>query len=34
VLDHLHFGGIVPGIRSDVVMRHLQAARAAISEHF
>ncbi|MGC8533965.1 MAG: NAD(P)H-dependent oxidoreductase [Rhizomicrobium sp.] len=34
VLDHIHFGGIVPGIRSDVVMRHLQTARATIAAHF
>lgn len=34
VLDHIHAGGIVPGIRADVVERHCDTARAAIARHF
>lgn len=34
VLDHVHFGGIVPGIRTDVVERHLERVRAAVTKYF
>ena len=34
VLDHIHFGGIVPGIRADVVERHLESVRTAVTKHF
>lgn len=34
VLDHIHFGGIIPGIRADVVERHRETARAAIAQYF
>jgi NAD(P)H dehydrogenase (quinone) len=34
VLDHVHFGGIVPGIRADVVERHLGEVRAAVAKYF
>ncbi len=34
LLDHIHFGGIVPGIRADAVERHHDAVRAAVARHF
>jgi len=34
ILDHIHFGGIVPGIRADVVERHLERVRAAVAKYF
>ena len=34
VIDHIHFGGIVPGIRADVIERHLDEVRAAVAKHF
>lgn len=34
ILDHIHFGGIVPGIRADVVERHIERVRAAVAKHF
>lgn len=34
VLDHIHSGGIVPGIRADVVERHLERVRAAVTKYF
>lgn len=34
VLDHIHFGGIVPGIRADVAERHFAAVRAAVERLF
>jgi NAD(P)H dehydrogenase (quinone) len=34
IVDHVHFGGIVPGIRSDVVERHLACVRDSIAKHF
>jgi NAD(P)H dehydrogenase (quinone) len=34
VVDHIHFGRIAPGIREDVVARHLRVVRAAVSVHF
>ncbi len=34
VVDHVHFGGIVPGIRGDVVARHQQAVRDAVARQF
>ncbi|HTW33178.1 MAG TPA: NAD(P)H-dependent oxidoreductase [Rhizomicrobium sp.] len=30
LIDHIHFGGIVPGIRSDAVETHLTRVRAAV----
>ena len=34
IADHVHFGGIVPGIRSDVVLRHQQSVRDAVARQF
>ena len=34
ILDHIHFGGIVPGIRADVVERHLERVRATVAKYF
>ncbi len=34
IVDHVHFGGIVPGIRADVVARHLQSVRNAVARQF
>jgi NAD(P)H dehydrogenase (quinone) len=33
-LDHVHFGGIVPGIRADVVERHFETVRASFAKYF
>ena len=34
VVEHLHFGGIVPGIRGDVVARHRQSVRDLVARQF
>jgi NAD(P)H dehydrogenase (quinone) len=34
VVDHIHFGGIVPGIRADIVERESTSVRAAFERHF
>lgn len=34
LIDHVHFGGIVPGIRPDVVARHLDNVRATVAKCF
>ena len=34
VIEHMHFGGIVPGIRGDVVTRHQQAVRDLVARQF
>ena len=34
IADHIHFGGIVPGIRSDVVLRHQQSVRDVVARQF
>jgi NAD(P)H dehydrogenase (quinone) len=34
VADHIHFGGIVPGIRSDVVLRHQQSVQDVVARQF
>lgn len=34
VVDHIHFGGLVPGIRADVVARHLDRVRDTVASHF
>jgi NAD(P)H dehydrogenase (quinone) len=34
VIEHMHFGGIVPGIRGDVVARHQQAVRDLVARQF
>jgi len=34
VVDHVHFGGIVPGIRSDFVERCVDDVKAAVRRHF
>ncbi len=34
VIDHVHFGGIVPGIRADVVTRHVETVRNKVVEYF
>jgi len=34
LLDHVHFGGLVPGIRPDVVARHLDRVRDTVARHF
>jgi len=33
-IDHLHFGGIVPGIRADFVERCAEEVRGAVRRHF
>jgi NAD(P)H dehydrogenase (quinone) len=34
VVDHIHFGGLVPGVRPDVVSRHLDRVRDTVAKHF
>lgn len=34
VLDHIHFGGILPGTRKDAVERCCETVRQSISRHF
>jgi len=34
VVDHIHFGSIVPGIRADSVERDLERVRQAFKSHF
>ena len=34
VLDHVHFGGIIAGIRPDAVARHLDGVREAVERLF
>lgn len=34
LVDHVHFGGVVPGIRPDVVERHLDCMRETVAKHF
>jgi NAD(P)H dehydrogenase (quinone) len=34
VVDHVHFGSVVPGIRADVVARHQQTVREAVARQF
>jgi len=34
LVDHIHFGGIVPGIRADAVERDMDCVRAAVARHF
>lgn len=34
LVEHVHFGGIVPGIRGDVVGRHQQAVRDVVARQF
>jgi len=34
VVDHVHFGSVVPGIRGDVVARHQGAVRDAVARQF
>lgn len=34
VVDHVHFGGIVPGIRPDVVAKHAGTVAQKLAEHF
>jgi NAD(P)H dehydrogenase (quinone) len=34
VVDHVHFGGIVPGIRSDVVADHIDTVKQKLAEYF
>ena len=34
VIDHMHFGGIVPGITEDAFKDTLEAVRAAARQHF
>jgi NAD(P)H dehydrogenase (quinone) len=34
VVDHVHFGSVVPGIRGDVVARHQQSVRDAVARQF
>jgi hypothetical protein len=33
-VDHVHFGGLVPGIRPDVVARHLDLVRGTVAKYF
>jgi NAD(P)H dehydrogenase (quinone) len=34
IVDHVHFGGIIPGIRDDVVARYLGDVRETVTKHF
>jgi hypothetical protein len=34
VVDHIHFGGIVPGIRADAVAKHLETMRRKVAAFF
>lgn len=34
VLEHVHLGGIVPGMRADAVERLMDTVRAAVARHF
>ena len=34
LVDHVHFGDVVPGIRADVVARHLECVRETVAKHF
>jgi NAD(P)H dehydrogenase (quinone) len=34
VVDHLHFGNIIPGIRPDVIERSADVVRDAVRKHF
>ena len=34
VVDHIHFGGIVPGIRADAVARMLKDVTRTAEKHF
>ena len=34
VLDHIHFGSLVPGIRADVVASHLDRVRETVARYF
>jgi NAD(P)H dehydrogenase (quinone) len=34
LVDHVHFGGVVAGIRKDVVERHLDCVREAVGKYF
>jgi NAD(P)H dehydrogenase (quinone) len=34
VVEHIHFGGLVPGIGADVVGRHLDRVRKTLAKYF
>ena len=34
VVDHVHFGGVTIGMRTDVVTKYLATVRQTVSEHF
>lgn len=34
LVDHIHFGSIVPGIRADAVERHFETVRATFAKYF
>lgn len=34
LVDHIHFGGVVPGIRADAVAHHLERVRETVMKHF
>lgn len=34
IVDHIHFGGIVPGIRKDAVERQLETVASFVESHF
>ena len=34
VADHIHFGNVVPGMRADVVERHVAEVQKAVARHF
>ena len=34
VVDHVHFGGVVPGIRADSVQADMQTVRETFAKHF
>lgn len=34
IVDHVHFGDVVPGMRADVVARHLDCVRTTVARYF
>ena len=34
LVDHVHFGGVVPGIRADAVAQYLECVRGTVAKYF
>lgn len=34
IVDHIHFGNVIPGMRADMVNRHIESVRAAVAKYF